>query len=281
MNCSGNEGGGIYSNYEGASATIVVSCSFHNCVAEGTSGRGAAVQVLNGNAIFQNCCVDYSESQFGGDIQTNGFDVQIVRFINIQTFSGKFQYHPTFLRGKDVQVKYSNSTKNEISENNNYGNVLSFSTIETLTAQYINGFQCSGGKSFFSFEDCKTVKTDFKMSHINAIDNKNAFIIAFSNSQNINLLLEECNFLGTIEYNYKMEFTSNNNHITYIKCGFSINNDSINEESISFESCFFKQTLHSILIFDECYQKPIKTHEINIQKPKYIYFHVFIFIYIK
>ena len=115
INCSANKGGGIYSGGEGTIS--VVSCTFHRCIATGESGRGAAVYVNKANSIFQGCCVDYCKSQYGGDIQTMCDQDVSIRFINMQTFSGKMQYHPTFLRGKNVHAKFSNSSNNEVNSN--------------------------------------------------------------------------------------------------------------------------------------------------------------------
>ena len=257
INCSANKGGGIYSGGEGTIS--VVSCTFHRCIATGESGRGAAVYVNKANSIFQGCCVDYSESGFGGDIQTNY--VPIIRYINMQTFSGKMHNHPTYLYGINIEVKFSNSSKNNIlNQETPYGNILCFASIQSLIAQYINGYQCKDVKSLFFFELCD--HSEYTISHVNAIDNKHLSVVSFSRSNNVNVIFKDLCIISQNDYNhiYIDQSSSNNFAVSYINCKFSI--DRKDGESVNYDECSFQQTMPIIHVFEQCYhQTIIKTCE--------------------
>ena len=253
VNCSDNEGGGVFSNVGGT--VVIASCSFHGCIASGSSGRGSAAYIKNANAIFQGCCVDYCKSQYGGDIQTMCDQDVSIRFINMQTFSGKMQYHPTFLRGKNVHAKFSNSSNNEVNSNEKfYGSILCFSKIEILVAQFINGYQCNNAKSIFSFEMCD--QNDYSISYVNAIENQFTSIISFADSNKINLLFEYSFFISSNDFIIIETNQAANNKIKFFQCSLSIGSNN-SDDSVNFEECDYLQTIPNIIVFDRCYQRTI------------------------
>ena len=262
VNCTADQGGAIFSNRNGTAA--IKSCIFHRCTANGPLpdyGRGAAVLIRNSNVTFQSCCVDYSQSTYGGDIQTT--NNPIIQFNYMQFFSGKFKYHPTFINGKYVNISFSNSSKNVANYNiSQYGNIICFAHIEKLAAQYINGYQCNGSKSLFYFEYCN--QNEFNISYVNAINNGHSSIITFSHSNNLNILFKESCFISAHDYNQFYSSNSENNTIKYSYCNFSITYNN-NEESVEFVDCkSLESAPPNIFIDEKCYQHtPMKTFELN------------------
>ena len=245
IGCTENEGGAIYSNFNGNCAILANSCFFTNCSAIGDSGRGSAIRIMYGSTIVQKCCLSHCISSFGGDIQTSSQSNGII-CTNVQTFEDIHKYHPTMYGGKIIDIIFTNFTSHMIMDDSMkvYGNVFCTASNSKVSIKYLNGITCSGHKSVIFSQNTASLS----ITNAYIINNQEIeYLIALDETSTKNSVIDIQNssFLGIACRNYYFKPNSMGLVIKFNKCTFCMEQIQ-SKNDIVFEECLYVSPLEHI-----------------------------------
>ena len=273
--CQDENGGAIFCEVEGNRQ--IEFCFFINCQAtKEKEGRGAAFLLRKGNNDIKYCCAENCSAVIGGDFMEWGGESVI--FHHISTTKCHASAHPAYLSSNLIDVKYVNSSYNELQQSGLHGNTLNIGGAKTISnAKFINGFNNTKLQSIITLDTLQN--TDCYMNFINAISNQNKnCLIILRNSSNVNLYISNSIFSSNkVNELFSTLSTSTNVMITYNNCLFDFQ-ESTPSDFIKLESCTFNFILNTIIDTEfYCVMKYKESKIICKNKEKY-HFQLFIIV---
>ena len=134
--CSAPEGSAIYIAKDIEST--IKTCFFFSCRA---TGRGGGLYVSLGRSTIDSCCL-YNCSAASGDLIIYTPDKATAT--NVQCTRATFTAHTTYLSAKNLDAKFFNISRLELTNMNAYGIGVSFWAYSAFAVKYFNVAECVG-----------------------------------------------------------------------------------------------------------------------------------------